>query len=338
MKDGHCSNKCSASYGGVRYCGAGDTYGGDGSVDCSGCWNSGPALLKVAKPVAMSAWKDMAARSAEKPTFRVRSPARHSDGSVCRDDESWMDERGNDCTVYRRTLPKWGKAHLCDEHLGGVGGIFCRETCGKCINLQASDKGAKATSPVCADNDCIGPWQEATGRCYQCADFAKGCKEPKYKAVFESECPVTCNICKPKNAKPVATAIASTPASCKNEDDEYCQSLGKAFCPDDVFAKKCTRMCDLCAPTGALVASCRDHFAPFTCKRYHSYGWCDRVDTKDSTRLHCAKTCGQCDKKEKLVPAAAAPFERNAAARLQSSSIIGLVFAVSLLLGLAVGR
>jgi len=343
LKDGHCANRCSASYGGTRYCGAGDTYAGDGSIDCSNCWKSGTALVKAAKPVAMSTWREKAAPAAEKPTFKVQSAARHSDGSVCRDDESWMDELGNDCTVYRRTLPKWGKAHLCDEHLGGVGGVFCRETCGKCINLKTPGKGAKAAAPICADNDCIGPWQEATGRCYQCADFAKGCRMPKYRAVFESECPVTCNICKPENTKAVdrqangsEKPAASTPeVSCENEDDAYCQRLGKAYCPDDVFAKKCLSMCDLCVPAGATVEACRDQFAPFTCKRYHSYGWCDRVDTKDSTRLRCAKTCGQCGQKytKNTQRIHVGTVKHNSAAtRLQSRSTIGLVFAVSLVL------
>jgi hypothetical protein len=33
-----CTNRCSANYGGTRYCGAGPSYTGDGTVDCSGCW------------------------------------------------------------------------------------------------------------------------------------------------------------------------------------------------------------------------------------------------------------------------------------------------------------
>jgi hypothetical protein len=37
LDDGKCLYWCSASFGGIRYCGTGKTFQGPGSIDCSGC-------------------------------------------------------------------------------------------------------------------------------------------------------------------------------------------------------------------------------------------------------------------------------------------------------------
>jgi hypothetical protein len=214
---------------------------------------------------------------------------------VCEDDKVWRDAHGNGCNVYKRTIKHWGEEKVCKKHLGGVGAIHCRRTCGSCTsnNHDIEDK-----SPGCADNACIAPWQKAYGRCYQCVDFRKGCTEPRFKAVFEAECPVTCGLCKAVTTTAMvdrqAVKSEKEKAACVDEDHVFCQNLGMSYCSEEKFTLKCPQTCEMCPTKNTVVGACLDMFEGFTCSRYASYGWCDREDTKASVRLHCANTCGQC--------------------------------------------
>lgn len=294
--------------------------------------------MLVAQPVAMPLLAAKAAQAAERAPATAESTAMQHQatlapaGPVCEDDELWRDPHGKDCKVYKRTIKTWGEQKVCREHLGGLGSIFCRATCGSC---KRGDDDIKDNSPGCADNVCIGPWQVAYGRCYQCSDFAKGCTDPRYKTVFEAECPKTCGICKAPKPRPLVTKTAPSPSNCKDTDEGWCKDLGMDYCSEGTFAKKCPRTCELCAPSGAVVDACRDIFSTFTCSRYASYGWCDREDTKAQVRLRCPMTCGRCGVLSTSPPARAPPlpdpFGRSAAARQHGSAVAGLTLGVWLL-------
>lgn len=283
MRGQVCSSRASQAWGGTRYCGAGDTYAGEGSVDCSSCWGS--AAMLQTKPMSF-------VRHAVSTQFMQEQPVEtNGHEHICQDDENWMDPQGNKCEVYKGTIKEWGEEKVCKEHFGGVGAIYCRKTCGSC---KSKGDDIVDRSAGCADNACIGPWKVAFGRCYQCADFPKGCTEPQYQAVFHSECPATCGICKPPPPPKPLVAKVTPQKSCQDEDHAWCLNLGMAYCSEEDFQLKCPQTCDLCPPPGTVTDSCLDMFSTFTCSRYASYGWCTRKDTQASVQLRCAKTCGQC--------------------------------------------
>mmetsp|Transcript_6291 Transcript_6291/g.15472 ORF Transcript_6291/g.15472 Transcript_6291/m.15472 type:complete len:1551 (-) Transcript_6291:161-4813(-) len=286
-----CMARCSRRFDEVRYCGSGGEYEHEGSLDCSACtepeadWGSGASL-----------------RTSEEEQAPEKEAAPETAPSSCDDDKTWVDSDGHTCESYKNTVSKWGKDKVCKQHLGGVGALYCRATCGTCKAIEEGDSSA------CADNACIGPWLEAYGRCFQCTDFTRGCQDEVTKEVFRAECPRTCGVCK-------ATADDSKAEEeddevdnddeqkdgkeedCEDEDSEFCDDLGARFCSEGAFAGRCRRTCNLCRPLdgGSSGTTCFDRFSSFTCARYESYGWCTRKDTRDAVRLQCPVTCGLCD-------------------------------------------
>jgi len=213
---------------------------------------------------------------------------------ACEDDKEWVDHDGHGCESYKNTISKWGRDRVCKQHWGGVGALYCRATCGTC---KATDGRRSA---ACADNTCIGPWLEAYGRCFQCADFAKGCHDDALREVFRAECPLTCGVCDAAvdNSEEEEEEKDTDEArdDCEDEDTDFCDDLGARYCSERAFADRCRKTCDLCPPTGvnASEMACVDRFSSFTCARYESYGWCTRKDTRDAVRLQCPVTCGVC--------------------------------------------
>lgn len=307
-----CTNRCSANYGGKRYCGAGLSYSGDGTIDCSGCWGSSAMLF--AHPIAFRrkhhARNDEDTKEQElegegeeikgiddKPEYSVvGTGAAPPEGqqTPCEDDHTWRDPYGDSCKTYARTIKLWGRDKACKEHWSGLAMQHCRATCGSC------KKGAPLEdySPACVDNACISPWQKRDGRCSACIDFPKGCTDPRYKSFFVNECPVTCGTCKAPNitVSPEAEKEEKEkPESiCEDTDKKWCMELGSSYCSEEAFSKRCHKTCELCTPEGTVSAGCTDKFSAYTCSRYASYGWCDRQDTRDAVRLQCKMTCGEC--------------------------------------------
>lgn len=216
---------------------------------------------------------------------------------------SWTDPDGNDCEVYANTIPSWGKEKTCMQHLGGMGGVHCRKTCGSCTaeaaNLNSTHAG-QVVMESCVDDVCVAPWKQKLGRCYQCREFAGECNSKKDGEAFRRSCPMTCGLCKKD-----ALADIKSNESARSEDrqgssedcndkSEICRGLGFAHCTSRHVASLCPRRCSLCLPNATIKAPCEDKYSIFTCRRYAGYGWCHRDDTRDSVRLQCPLTCGVC--------------------------------------------
>lgn len=283
MEGDRCTARCSKLFGQQRFCGSGGVYVEEGSVDCSACAAGGRGSSALRAP------------GEEEETDR----AVEEGVSACEDDDTWIDPDGHTCQSYRNTIAKWGQDRVCKQHHGGKGALHCRATCGTCKSFSGDE-----TVTACADNVCIGPWLEAYGRCFQCADYAKGCSDHEDKEVFLAECPLTCGLCKVPEDKTKTNSSKQDEEekqeewdeTCEDEDAEFCDDLGARYCSERAFAKVCRRTCDLCLPAGAEAAeeACVDRFSTYTCARYESYGWCTRQDTRDSVRLQCPLTCGVC--------------------------------------------
>lgn len=254
-------------------------------MDCSACAGVNALHTKEAQP--------------QEPVAAEGEPS-------CKDDEAWVDPDGHSCESYRNTISKWGLDRVCKQHHGGAGALYCRATCGTCKAFESGESSA------CADNACIGPWLEAYGRCFQCIDFARGCQDEVHKGVFQTECPLTCGVCK------AAIQNSSTKEEeeekeedeeedddgkkdkkeedCEDEEPEFCDDLSARYCSEGAFADRCHKTCNLCPPfgVGSSGKACVDRFSAFTCARYESYGWCTRKDTRDAVQLQCPVTCGVC--------------------------------------------
>jgi len=294
-----CTARCSNSYGEQRYCGTGGVYEEPGSVDCTGCIGAGVAA---------------ALKDAEAEEVKAQEAFKATD--ACEDDENWADVDGHGCESYRNTINLWGKDYVCKKYWGGQASLHCRATCGTC-------KGSVVKSSACADNACIGPWMEAYGRCFQCAEYSRGCEDEDTRDVFRAECPLTCGVCSAKDEAAEGgedqgeddkdDAEEDNEEAEKEEKDEpqcedssefkdFCSALGSRYCSEHRFATRCRRTCELCAPGGVPKGICEDVFPSFTCARYESYGWCTREDTRDSVRLQCPATCGVCGERQKPPP------------------------------------
>jgi len=297
-----CTARATKLFGGTtRYCGEGGVYEAPGSVDCSACgpsWDPPPAEEQLAKAGNQTNNTEGQEEDKEEGEWADKWMTM----TTCEDDDSWSDPDGHDCETYRNTVATWGKDRVCKEYKGGIASLYCRATCNTCKDIsedEASEKEDEAgpSRESCADNICIGPWLQAYGRCFQCADFLTGCTDPKYKAVFHAECPLTCGICQPEPEElplPGNVSDSSGESSCE-DSDPVCEKLGREYCSEGRFAHRCKKTCDLCPPPGAAEANdCVDRFSAFTCRRYESYGWCTREDTKATVQLNCPLTCGLC--------------------------------------------
>jgi len=314
-----CSAHCSKTYGGMRYCGFGELYETPGSVDCSACvppeeLGVGPAAEDMpevlgdaghhegAGDVGLHEGADDAGHHEEEGDDDSDDDSDDDTGLlVCEDDVWFVDQEGHDCTSYANTIKVWGRNKTCFQNLEGAGAIHCRKTCDTC------DMKSHEEVHGCSDNTCIGPWKIAFGRCFQCSDYPLGCYDPKYKEVFEAECPLTCGLCHP-DAPKIPGGVdpmigddgkevkeAEYDPNCTDSDKKLCTTLGFDYCSEEQFASQCKRTCELCPPKVTHGGECIDRFSSYTCARYERWGWCDRGDTKDTVRLQCPVTCGVCD-------------------------------------------
>lgn len=251
---------------------------------------AGPAPAPVAAPIASPMGSPGPA-----PGPASDDDDDDDDDDQCADDPSWTDADGDSCEEYAQIIEDgtWSQSKACTYNEGAAK-LYCRKTCNTC----------DPSSRTCADSMCITTFKKINGRCEQCADWSRYCKGST-ASWFRLECPLTCGVCKPKEAAIKEDKEKLSNSTCGDDKcisawktgDKCptCEELGDSFCSEEVFAKACRGTCNLCNDQGS--GTCKDVFSTYTCKRYESYGWCARSDMSAAVQRQCPESCGLCDEK-----------------------------------------
>jgi len=253
---------------------------------------AGPSSAPAASPMASPA-----ASPAASPMPAADDDDDDEDEDECVDDPSWTDKDGDHCADYAKLVDDetWSRNKAC-SYDDGAAKLYCRKTCNTC----------EPSKDTCADNVCITTFKKINGRCEQCADWSRYCKGDT-ASWFRLECPMTCGVCEPKKVAEIKEEEDTLSKEACGDDEcisawktgdkcPTCQELGDSFCSEEVFAKACKGTCDLCNDGGS--SSCKDVFSSYTCKRYKSYGWCERNDMQAAVKRQCPESCGLCEEEE----------------------------------------